>query len=91
MIGAKNLTDTPQWQRDTVNGMPAFSGTGPKGSVCGLCDHWGRRDRESRSVIGDFPCLKLQRLTGKKKTEPVPGSTPGCKHFAEHIVRPRWA
>ena len=72
--------------RTTRPGMAHFANTGPFGTICGECAHWGHH-KTRRTPAGDAiktqhvrACAKYHELTGKHGAV-LPANTPSCRHF----------
>jgi len=63
----------------TVPGMAHFSGTGPKGKVCGVCAYWG----SSLQRLGEACAKYAELMGGKWHHRVIPFHTPACKYWAK--------
>jgi hypothetical protein len=70
----------------TVPGMAHWANSGPFGTYCHQCAHWGYH-KVRRTAAGDAvkskhvsACAKFHELTNKHGPT-VPAGTPSCKYF----------
>jgi hypothetical protein len=82
------ISDIDRLLRATRSGMVHWAGTGPQGTTCGGCAHFGytvplrnglgeivSTDEKSRS------CWRFWQLM-RQHGAALPASTPSCRHFA---------
>jgi len=81
-LGNLNLTEVRADQAQTEPGMAHFSGTGPNGTTCGKCIHWGykREAGKSKAMKSVEACQKYHDLTGKHGPA-IKAALPSCKYF----------
>jgi hypothetical protein len=63
-------------RRSVRPGMAFYSGSGPRGTICGGCSHLGETGGKSKPR-----CAKFRELAGRRG-EVVNPRNPSCKYFA---------
>jgi hypothetical protein len=82
----KHLTEpNPELARliaQTPHGMMHWSGTGPAGTTCGQCKHYGYTYETARKSVFKWQACALywQRMK-KHPHRQIPPSTESCKYF----------
>lgn len=69
--------------RNTPHGMMHWASTGPDGSTCGKCQHYGYDYENNRGKFShrSRACELFYKRMGRHPESALPEATPGCKYF----------